>query len=357
MDQDIVLADDNSTNIPTVTDVTDTPNSINYTITQTSTMPDKLTLGLGISVGIFSIISFITAIVSFFHIAALVGDNTDFTPAQIDTLKSWTTKMAFDTQNYLTAAGFADLSTTFVAAAGNITANTLQTSTSLLVNNTILITGDALKNNYITQIIPGQITIPDLTAVSASTNNLNTTSISSGTWLGNTIPTTKGGTGFTTTTPYAIVISGTGDVGTGTTNDFLISQGAGAVPIYQTFPVYANGQFNASFSSTFPLAWTLSASPVCFYVRVGNIYSVQGSVSLQAVTDGPLTGPQVTFTLIGNPSALIVVKGIWTLTNITQGYQVPMQMYYNHLKSLLTPITGFNAGDVFQCVFNMSYSV
>ncbi|MGL5716279.1 MAG: hypothetical protein ACRCX2_24890, partial [Paraclostridium sp.] len=69
--------------------------------------------------------------------------------------------------------------------------------------------------------------------------DFNNNILTSGTWNGNTIDVSYGGTGITTTTPYSVICGGTTATGAlqsvaslGLSGQILTSQGAGALPIW-----------------------------------------------------------------------------------------------------------------------------
>lgn len=97
------------------------------------------------------------------------------------------------------------------------------------------ITNDAamLYSNFSAQFSPS----------TGSTNITTLGTITTGTWHGSIITVPFGGTGNSTFTPYSIICAGTTATGTfqnvvgvGTLNQVLISQGAGALPIWSSVP-------------------------------------------------------------------------------------------------------------------------
>jgi len=310
-----------------------------------SSSVSKMTLGMGIPSGVLSLLALILAIVTFLYV-----DN-NFTSDQVNTLKSWTNLMDFTADNYLTTAGFTDNS----GFSSDVTGKTVILSDSSTIGS-IKITDALLSNNNQNQLTPAGVTIDDFKVTNMTIDTLNTTSIDSGNWGGQVITSTKGGLGSGTITPYAVLVGGD-SVTPGTSGSYLIAQGAGVLPTYFSLPTYANGSFNGNFSNLFGLAWSMAVPPLCFYTLVDNVYAVSGKVSLTAIGSSPIIGPRVTFDLIGGPVGPTVVKGIWTLTNLTQGTNIPMEMNLTNCAALEASLSGITASDVIQFSFTIAYTV
>jgi len=355
---------------------------------------NQIELSLGIIVALIAITALVLstlALVKESNLTKNNNNNTDyFLPQQVDLLKSWTTKMSFNAQNYLTAKGFTDTLTTqssstpFLATGGAVTSNTETTNefkaVSATTGNFLSIAGDTLtcstaNKNTVTTISPTTITTPTLVCSNTLTcTTLNCSSIDTGTWNATTIGVVHGGTGLTTTTPYAIFCGGTTATGNfqqvavGTAGQFLASQGASAVPTFIDGPTLQSGTYIpivTDLTTTWDVTGTQTAA---FYTVLGNNYTVYGKIVATNSSNSPALEPfSITFqvpgsstfsdtvSLRGNANALNLDAGTSFPTNITSFSDVTTRLV--HVYMVPATISGVSATDSWEFNFTCSYRI
>ncbi len=150
---------------------------------------------------------------------------------------------------------------------------------------------DRMKIEVSTTTLPKITTLAGLTSAS-SLATIGT--ITTGVWNGTAIPVSKGGTGTTSPTIYMTML-GNGSLGlthassTGTTGQFLTSNGAGAYPSWQTASVNQTSDYNFT-SSYFGVknlnASSTAANPIYLNGIDFNTPSVEGASSTILATNG-----------------------------------------------------------------------
>ena len=177
-----------------------------------------------------------------------------------------------------------------------------------------------------------------LPITSGGTGSTSTTFVNAATNITGTLPVANGGTGATTNVAYAVIAGGTTTSGpyqsvasVGTSGQVLMSNGAGALPTFQTISTQAfpSGTRMSFQQTAAPTGWTKDTTAAldnsAMRIIVGTVSSggtqgfttafasqtPTGSVSITAVTGTAgattLTTPQIpshthTFTIDGNPN-------------------------------------------------------
>ena len=309
----------------------------------------KMALGMGITSGVLSVAALIFGIYTFFFV--FLATTADFTSTQVSKLQQMTANITITSDNFVSAAGYRD----GAGFTNDVTAKTCELSADLKIGTTTVDT-TSYKVNDDTLMTDTGVSISDTKCTNFSVVTLDTTSVDSGTWEGQPIQTSKGGVGISTITPYAILV-GDDTVSASTTGSYLISQGAGAAPIYYTLPYLANGEMDGDFSNLFPLAWLMTTPPVCYYTVVNNIVTFSASVALRANIGSPIVGPAVSYSVYGTPVIDTVVKGTRILINLTQGITYPMSLTATSCACLIPTLSGVNPADTVQFSFTIAYII
>jgi len=178
-----------------------------------------------------------------------------------------------------------------------------------------VLSGLATANNGV--LITGATGVPSIANTLPATVQGNITSlgtITSGTWNGNTINVSYGGTGITTTTPYSVICGGITATGAlqsvaslGLSGQVLTSQGAGALPIW------------ANITSSVAYCNLLISTPANIILTTANTYYKVDGVSTTSLSNLFNTAVSSRMTYTGlNPIAISITASLgFTLSGNT----------------------------------------
>ncbi len=178
-----------------------------------------------------------------------------------------------------------------------------------------VLSGLATANNGV--LITNATGVPSIANTLPATVQGNITSlgtITSGTWNGNTIDVSYGGTGITTTTPYSVICGGITATGAlqsvtslGLSGQVLTSQGAGALPIW------------ANITSSVAYCNLLISTPANIILTTANTYYKVDGVSTTSLSNLFNTAVSSRMTYTGlNPIAISITASLgFTLSGNT----------------------------------------
>ncbi len=220
--------------------------------------------------------------------------------------------------NINTAGGFV------TTGANTLTLNTTgTTNVTLPTSGTLAVVGDSVTSVGGTL---NRIAVTGTTSVQVniSTNYVGQTTIdtlgtvTTGTWEASTIEVDNGGTGRTSATAYSVICGGTTSTGTlqsvvsvGTSGQVLTSNGAGALPTWQTA---AAGTVTSVIGTTDRIDSTGGAAPV---INIAATYVGQSSITTlgtiaTGVWQGTIVGPTYGGTGVNNGVRTITLGGNMT---------------------------------------------
>lgn len=261
---------------------------------------NQIELGLGIVIILVALTSIALSAVSM----TKNTPDTSFTTTQVNQLIDFTTKISFNADNDVVAKGFTTTTGAFLATDGNIT------GTSLTVEQVKIGTTTTIKDSVFTlgttTITPTTLTADDITTATGTCINLDCTTIQSGTWNGNIIDVSHGGTGVATLAANRIICGGTTSTGAlqqvaaGTTGQFLISQGSSSLPVFADGPNILGSSYIPNVTNL-TTTWSVSGPQTsCFYTVIGNNYNVYGQIIATNTAVSPALEPfHVTFQVPG----------------------------------------------------------